>query len=68
VGRGPSLLSYPKTWNFLDSVSVRVNITVVKHHDQKQISGKGLRLPHHCPSSKKVKTGIQTEQKPGGRS
>lgn len=53
------------------SPRVRVTIAVMKPHDQSNLGKKGfiqLTLPHCCLSLKEVRTGIQTGQKPGGKS
>lgn len=68
-----SLLSIPSSWVHVLNVTacLRVAIAVMKHYDQKHLGRKGfivLMIPHHCSSSKKIRTGTQAWQEPGGRS
>ena len=49
-------------------VLVMVTMAVMKLYNQKQLGEERVTLPHHCSSLKEIKTGIQTEQEPGGRS
>jgi hypothetical protein len=50
------------------AVFVRITIAVMKHHDQSKLGLFGLDFQHHSSSLKEIRTGTQTEQKPGGRS
>ena len=50
------------------AVLVRVPVTMMKLHDQKQLGRKGfiwLTLLHHSSSSKEIRAGIHTGLKPG---
>jgi hypothetical protein len=67
----------PKTNNMISSVtsipyflyqpvSARVSVATVKHHIQKQVGKEGVCLANSS-SSKEVRTGTGTWQKPGSR-
>lgn len=50
---------------------VRVNIVVVKHHDQKQLGKQGRVYLPSCPDSsplREAKAGTQIQQEPAGKS
>lgn len=52
-------------------VCLRIFIAVIKHYNQKQVMEERLiqlTLPHHCASSKEIRTANQTGQEPRGRS
>ena len=50
---------------------IRVTISVMKHHDQKQVGRQGftwVTFPHFSLSLNEARTGNQTGQEPGSRS
>jgi hypothetical protein len=47
-------------------ISIKIIIAVMKHHDQSNSGRKGF-IPYYCLSLKKIGTGTQIDQEPGGR-
>lgn len=66
----PSIMALPTIFFVMFSINlpvfVRVNITVMKHHDQKQIKEERVYLTYNL-SVEEIKTGTQGGQEPRGR-